>query len=142
MLTMLLATGLIGQGDTPGPGPSPILATFRIRYPAFAAVPDATVEYWLTDALRIVTDAWGDDAEPAQMALAAHSMALQGLDIPGAGRSLAGVTAFKSGTFSVSMSDEAASASARGGYGSTAYGREFGPMLRRNVGGMRLVGCA
>lgn len=115
--------------------------TFRIRYHAFAAVPNETVAYWLTDALRIVNDGWGDDADPAQMALAAHNMALQGLDIPGAGRSLAGVSSFKSGTFSVTMTDEVASASARGGYASTAYGREFEPMLRRNVGGMRLVGC-
>jgi hypothetical protein len=118
-------------------------ATLKTRYPAFAAVPDATVTYWLEDAARIVTPAWGTDEEPAQLALAAHNMAVEGLGAAGGVVNLpAGVTSFRSGGFSATFSDAAAAASAQGGYGSTRYGREFQVMLRRNVGGPFLAGVA
>lgn len=118
-------------------------ATLKLRYPAFAAVPDATVQYWLTDAARIVTDAWGDDQEPGTLALAAHSMATTpGVVAGGSGSAQipAGVTSFKSGTVSLTFSDAAAAQSASGGYQATVYGKEFAVMLRRNVGGPLLVG--
>ena len=122
--------------------------TLRLRYPAFAAVTDATIAYWLTDAARIVTDAWGDDQEPATLALAAHNMSINGA--PGIATdevtALAGsgLTSFKSGTFSAQFSEAAAAQASAGGYAATVYGREFAIMLRRNVGGPRLVGgyCA
>jgi hypothetical protein len=43
------------------------------------------------------------------------------------------VTSFKSGTFSASLSDAAAS---RTGYDATAYGRDFLLLRRRNFTGM------
>lgn len=114
----------------------PTAADLKARYPAFAAVPDATVNVWIEDAQRIVTTAWIEaDFRPGIMSLAAHSMAEQGIAI--GGQSLAGVTAFKSSQFSVTMSDQAASAT---GYAATIYGREFRTLLARNIGGMRLVG--
>lgn len=116
-----------------------LLADFRIRYAEFAAVPDDTVEYWLTDADRIVTDEWSAGDQPvARMALAAHHMSAGGVGasgIDGALSKLGGVTSLKSGTFSASFSDAAARAQVAGGYGSTRYGREFLTYLRRNVGG-------
>lgn len=118
-------------------------ATLRIRYPAFAAVPDDAIAYWLTDAARIVTDDWGEDQEPGTLALAAHSMATTpGGLASGNSQIPAGVTSFRSGSTSVTFSDAAAAQSAQGGYGSTIYGKEFAVMLRRNVGGPRLVGIA
>lgn len=142
MLTIQLATGIVGAGATPTP--SDLLTQFRMRYAAFDAVSDERVEYWLTDAQSIVTDAWDEvDRVPGILSLAAHLMALQGLGTSGqvGGVSLAGLTSFKSGTFSLSRSEAAASESLRDGYTSTVYGREFAAMLRRNVGGIRLVGC-
>lgn len=122
----------------------PTPADLQARYPAFASVGEPTIQIWLDDAARIVTEAWDDvDFRPGRMALAAHLMALQGIGSTDtvAGVSLAGLTSFKSGTFSLTKSEAAASESLRDGYGSTVYGREFAPMLRRNVGGPRLVGC-
>lgn len=114
----------------------PTAADLKARYPAFATVADATINVWIEDAQRIVTPSWAEgDYRPGIMALAAHNMAEQG--IATGGQSLAGVTSFKSSQFSVTLSDQAASAT---GYGSTIYGREFRTMLARNVGGMRLVG--
>jgi|GEM_PF-3828682 len=124
--------------DVPGPG------HLIARYPAFASVPTGTIATWIADARRIVTDAWDqEDYAPGILSLAAHLMALQGLGTSGqvGGVSLAGLTSFKSGTFSLSRSEAAASESLRDGYGSTVYGREFAAMLRRNVGGIHLVGC-
>lgn len=114
-------------------------ATLKMRYPAFATVSDTTINYWLTDAARIVTNSWGDDQEPATLALAAHSMS----STPGVVSSAipAGVTRFRSGSTDIAFSDSAAARSAEGGYKSTPYGREFAAMLRRNVGGPMLVGA-
>lgn len=115
----------------------PTAADLKARYTAFAAVPDATINVWIEDAQRTVTTAWAEaDYRPGILSLAAHSMAEQG--IATGGQSLAGVTSFKSSQFSVTMSDQAASAT---GYAATIYGREFRILLARNVGGMRLVAC-
>lgn len=108
----------------------PQLTAFRTRYPAFAAVPDATVQYWLDEALDAVT-AWDTTAQnKGALAYAAHRMAEQGLD----GSGPAGVTSFKSGTFSASVSEAAAN---RTGLHSTVYGREFITLARANFAGPR-----
>ena len=123
----------------------PDSATLKLRYPAFAAVDDAVVEYWLTDARLIVTDAWADvDRANAEMALAAHNMALNGYGTAGGAvgdLAAMGVESFKSASMSVSFNAAAVQRSGDGGYSSTRYGVAFLPYLRRNVGGPRLVGC-
>lgn len=123
---------------------APTASDLKARYPAFASVPDSTVDLWINDAQRIVTAGWSNvDYAPALMALAAHNMALQGLGVSGASAGLpAGLTSFRSASLSVSFSEAAAAQQVAGGYSSTPYGREFAPMLRRNVGGLHLVGCA
>lgn len=122
---------------------TPDAATLKIRYPAFAAVPDPTVDYWLADARLIVTDAWAaDDRAIAEMLLAAHNMALQGLGTAGgtvANLAAMGVTDFKSASMSVSLDAEILRASKGGGYDATSYGAQFKVYLRRNRGGPRLV---
>lgn len=131
MLALYLSTVLV-EGDAPEP--SGLLAAFRLRFPAFAAVADETVQYWIDDAEKLVGDNWPeDDRAIGVITLAAHNMASIGL---GKGTAPQGVTSFKSGTFSVQMSDKAASAT---GYSSTIYGRQYLDMCQRIFGGARLV---
>lgn len=123
----------------------PTADDLKQRYPAFAAVADATVEYWLTDARLIVTSDWiENDRANAEMALAAHNMARQGLGSGsiGGGGDMAGVTSFRSASFSVQFDSATVKAAATGGYGSTIYGQDFAVYLRRNRGGPFLAGCA
>jgi hypothetical protein len=111
----------------------PTLADFRTRYPAFDAVADATVEAFLDDG-DAETAAWPDaDRSRAVMLYAAHQLASQGL---GTGAIVAGVTSFKSGTFSATLSDAAAS---RTGFSATSYGRDYLDLMRRNFAGPRLA---
>lgn len=123
----------------------PTAADLKMRYPAFAAVEDAKVEYWLTDARLIVTNAWAEvDRANAEMALAAHNMALSGYGTAGGpvgDLAAMGVESFKSASMSVSFNAAAIGRAGGGGYSSTRYGVQFLPYLRRNVGGPRLVGC-
>jgi hypothetical protein len=112
---------------------APTLSDFRTRYAAFAAVADGTVEYWMTEG-EADTTLFSDETRPrAVMAFAAHKLAEQGL---GTGAVPGGVTAFKSGTFSASVSDAQAS---RVGFSATVYGREFLALARRNFAGPRLA---
>ena len=113
---------------------TPDAAALKLRFPAFAAVADDTVQYWIDDADRLIRDNWPDDDRAiGVIALAAHNMASLGL---GKGTAPQGVTSFKSGTFSVTMYDKAASAT---GYSSTIYGRQYLAMCQRIFGGVRLV---
>lgn len=123
------------------PYSAPTPDQLQARYPAFAAVLDATIQVWLTDAEDWVDESWLEaDYQPAIMALAAHNMALLGLAAAsGVGNLPAGVARFKSGAIDVTLSDSAASASAKGDYGSTPYGREYQRLLRRNFAGPRVV---
>lgn len=116
-------------------------ATLKLRYPAFAAVEDATIQYWLTDAERFVDQSWPEgDYAPALMALAAHYMALAGMGgTSGSGAIPAGVTRFRSGAMDVTIADAVAVQQSKGGYQATRYGQEFARMQRRNFGGPRVV---
>jgi hypothetical protein len=110
----------------------------RQRYPAFADIDAGTIQFWLTDAERYVTDAWGEgDYAAGLMALAAHNMTLAGYgtDAASVASIPAGITSMKSGTLSLSFSDQAANARAGGGYDATRYGQEYKALLLRNRGG-------
>ena len=123
------------------PYTTPSANDLQARYPAFAAVADATIDVWIADSLRFVDETWlEDDYQPAIMSHAAHQMALLGIGTTtGAGALPAGVTRFKSGTMDVTISDQAASAAASGEYGATPYGREYQRLLRRNFSGPRVI---
>lgn len=119
---------------------APPPATLKLRYPAFSAVPDATVQYWLTDAQRFVDQSWSEvDYAPAIMAAAAHGMTVEGIGVA-ASSIPAGVTRFRSGSMDVAFSEAAATASVEGGWKATRYGLEYLALLARNRGGARVVG--
>lgn len=113
------------------------------RYAAFESVAEDKIEYWITDAQRIVTTGWIEgDFGPAIMALAAHNMAMNNLGGGATGTvgGMTGVESFKSGTFSANFSADAVKAGVEGGYDATPYGKEFRVMLRRNRAGPRVTG--
>jgi hypothetical protein len=114
----------------------------KARYPAFADVPTATIQYWLTDAERFVDDSWTEgDYAAGLMAMAAHNMALAGLGTEAAATAdlPAGVTSFKSGALSVQFSEDAANDRTTGSLSSTRYGAEFAMLRRRNRAGPRVT---
>lgn len=133
MLTTYLLTGVIGGEDVVVTPPTGLLAAFRLRYPAFAAVSDDSVTLWLDEGVLEVA-AWATDLQDrGAMLYGAHQLASQGL---GTGAIPTGATSFKSGTFSLSLSDSAAS---RTGFNATIYGREYLALARRQFAGPRLA---
>ncbi len=123
----------------------PDAAALKLRFPAFAAVDDTVVNYWLTDARLTVTDAWIEaDRAPAEMELAAHNMAVTGVGAatgPAAALASLGITEFQSGSRSASFDATVSRESNSGAYGSTKYGAMFLRRLARNFGGPQLMGC-
>lgn len=116
----------------------PLPAHLKARYPAFADVDAGTIQYWLTDAERYVTDAWTEgDYAAGLMALAAHNMALAGYGTDAAALSgiPAGVTRMKSGSLELGFTDSAANARVAGDLSATRYGQEYLALLARNRSG-------
>lgn len=116
----------------------PLPPHLRARYPAFANVDAGTIQFWLTDAERYVTNAWTEgDYAAGLMALAAHNMALAGYGTDAAALTgiPAGITRMKSGSFELGFTDSAANARATGALDSTRYGAEYQALLARNRGG-------
>lgn len=116
----------------------PLPGHLAARYPAFTDVDPATVQYWLTDAERYVTNAWSEgDYAAGLMSLAAHNMALAGIGADAA--TLAsiplGVSRLKSGTLEVAFTESAANARLTGKLDATRYGIEYSALLNRNLGG-------
>lgn len=121
----------------------PAAAHLVMRYPAFAAVPASTIQYWLTDAERAVDQSWTEgDYAAALMALAAHNMTLAGLgaDAAALANIPAGLNRMKSGSLELGFTDAAANARAGGELTSTRYGQEYRALLLRNRGGPRVTG--
>ncbi len=111
-----------------------LLALFRLRYPAFATVSDGLISYRLFDALTEVGDNWPDAQRTnARLAWSAHKLAEAG-SLGGAVPQ--GVTSFKSGTFSATVSDSVAGLT---GMDATVYGREFVTLRRVAFAGPRMA---
>lgn len=120
----------------------PLPPHLKARYPAFAAVDAGTIQYWLTDAERPVTEDWTEtDYATALMALAAHNMTLAGIGTDGAAVSgvPGGLTRMKSGSLDLGFSEDAANARATGSLQSTRYGQEYKALLDRNRSGPRVT---
>jgi hypothetical protein len=122
---------------------APTPADLRARYPAFAAVSDATIQIYLNDANGGDVDtSWMERYfSPAIQAAAAHRMERGGvLASGGAVDASAGIDSFKSASVSIQFNVEAVKAAVAGGWASTPYGLEYYEMLQRNKGGPRVVG--
>lgn len=110
---------------------APVPEDLTTRYPAFSAVAEETLDYWLAEAATECAG-WPEDARArAEMAYAAHRMAELGM---GAGAVPAGVTSFRSADFSASVD---ASVASRTGFEASVYGREFTLLRRRAFAGPR-----
>lgn len=123
----------------------PTAATFKVRYPEFAAVPDATVTAILGEAALEVGPSWiEDDRAPAQMALTAHLLVMQGAlgglitSADGSSVQTSGpVSRVKVGDVETTFSSPSGSSGGSEGgsqseYALTAYGRRFLRYLRRS----------
>lgn len=121
----------------------PTAAQLQAKYPAFAAVADATIDVHVGDAAATAVDtSWREaDYAPAIMAFAAHRMALLGIGAHGkvADYARQGVTSLRSGSFGVSLDGDKAKASASGELDATPYGQEYKRLLGMNKGGPRVV---
>lgn len=116
----------------------PTPSEFKVLYPAFVPVADATVHAWLDKAP--VDESWFEgDYDAAIMAWTAHQLVMGGIgggDIAVA--AAAGLSRLKSGTLDVSFSGGSSGGSGSG-YGSTSYGRLWLELLARNKGGPRIA---
>lgn len=106
------------------------LQAFRMRFPEFATVPDGTIKYWLDDAATETTGFAAPDK--AILLLAAHNLAMTGQG----GGMAPGVTSFKSGTFSATVSETQAN---RTGLNATRYGIDYLALCKRAFAGPRLI---
>lgn len=116
----------------------PTPAQFKIRFPAFAAVADATVQALLTEAARNVDESWFEkDYQPAIMYLAAHYLKLEGVlgdDVNVTGP----ITSERLGDASVTYAN-AQTGVMMTQYGTTLYGRRYYELLRVNQPAVELT---
>jgi hypothetical protein len=115
----------------------PNAAAFKLRFPTFAAVADATITAALAEGAGRVDSTWREaDYAPAIMLYAAHVLVMDG---HGASNEvmLAGFKRVKVGSLELERSD-GRSASA-GTLGSTSYGTRFTELVRLNFSGPLVV---
>jgi hypothetical protein len=115
---------------------TPTAAQLKARHPAFAAVPDLTVEAFITDANRDVDTTWLEaDYARAIMLLACHLMVREGI----IGSSVvdgAVVQSEKLGDASTTYAvPQQSGSSETNDFQSTTYGQQFARVRRQNVGG-------
>lgn len=120
---------------------SPTYDDFKVAYPRFAAVEEATFNAYLTKAQARVGENWPErDYTEAQELYIAHLMTLEGIgtgtEAKMASEGLSGATAIRSGSLSVNFGNGAnQSYVAFGALGSTGYGRRFIDLMLLNFGG-------
>lgn len=123
---------------------TPTAADLTARYPAFAEVPEATIDVYIADAVGTAADSsWLEaDYTPAIVAFAAHQMSLLGIgatsEVEGYAR--AGLTSVKSGDFQASFSGDVVKRASAGDLDATPYGRAYKLLLRKNKAGPRIAG--
>ncbi len=117
---------------------APTAAELKARHTAFAAVPDVTVEAYLTEAARMVDESWLEgDFKSARMYYAAHLMVLDGLgdskEAKIAGLVLSGLKTIKIANLGVGF-DKAKEGSSKtlSTLTTTSYGQRFVDLLRLN----------
>jgi hypothetical protein len=115
-------------------------ADLKAAFPRFDAVPDPTVEFWLTQARRSVDQSWTEgDYAMGQMLLAAHLMTLEGLgtgaEAEAAANGASGFKTIRSGSLTLERFDKGSASGSTG----TSYGDRFAALARLNVGGPRVA---
>lgn len=118
----------------------PTPAQIKALYPAFASVPDATVQAYID--MCPVDDSWFESDYTRAIGLwVTHTMTLNGLGSnEAATQAASGVKSISSGNLSVSFAENKSSDD--GGWGGSVYGKQFYQLLRMNKGGPRsAAGC-
>jgi Protein of unknown function (DUF4054) len=120
-------------------------STLKAAFAKFASVSDATVEFWLERARRLVDQSWTEgDYAMGQMLLACHYMTREGLgtgtEAQIAAEGLGEFTSVKSGQFSFTRKENSGDGSAdAGSMSATSYGRQWLTLCRINRGGARIT---
>lgn len=125
----------------------PTVEDFKTRFPVFAAVPEATVQAVLDEAVESVGPSWIErDRTPGVLHLTAHLLAVQGSAGSGAGGGGAAVTGAikrrKVGDVETEFAGVAGGAATGGAldsYRSTAYGVRYLELMRRNFPAVAVV---
>lgn len=116
----------------------PTAADLKTRYPAFAAVPDVTVDAVIIEANRSVDETWTEgDYTQAIMLLSCHIMAMEGLGTDPDSQSNTGQMSnfqlIRSGQLTLQRKQSAsASSGSADWYGLTRYGNRYLELLARN----------
>lgn len=125
---------------------APTAAQLKAKYPAFAAVADATVDLYLVDAGRAVDTTWTEgDYQTAIMLYAAHLMVLAGIGVGAEAEAnangLTGYKRIKSGQLDVERAGKADSGAANvpDEYAGTTYGQQYYYLLVKNRRGPRVA---
>lgn len=118
-------------------------ADLKAAFTKFAAVADATVEFWLERARRAVDQTWTEgDYAMGQMLLACHLMTLEGIgtgaEAEANANGLGEYKTVKSGALSLERFDNGSKGSASA-YDGTSYGKRFKALARINIGGPRVT---
>ena len=119
-------------------------ADFKIRYPEFDSVADATVEMFIADAEQELSEeCWGDLYERGVFALAAHFLYLdQQRQAAGSGGGIVAPAQSRSiGDVSWSFALNTVDSNGDQYYGSTQYGQEFMRLSDLVSPGMTVVGA-
>lgn len=128
------------------PYTTPTADQLQAKYPAFAAVDDAVVDLFITDANRSVDTTWTEgDYQTAIMLLACHLMTMAGHGTGGDAQvnaqGLAGFKSIRSGQLSL---DRGSAADQPSGYPpqyvGSIYGQQFWNLLKLNKPGGAVTG--
>lgn len=112
------------------------LAEFQAVFTAFPNVQQATYDYWVVRAERLIDSAFGDDQLHATMLLTAHYLVMQGFGSEVDSQrwsKFAGATRVKSGSLELSWSDGLKTTGSR-------YGDEVRDLIVSNKGGPHVAG--
>ncbi|AGC35706.1 virion structural protein [Rhizobium phage RHEph06] len=123
---------------------APTPAEFKIRFPQFASVDDATVQMILDEAVAEVGETWIEAYRtPGVLYLAAHLLASQGLGYSagGGGAAVTGaVKRRKVGDVETEFAGVAGGSSGDlSGYGTTVFGQQFLRLQRKNFPAVAVV---
>lgn len=110
-----------------------------LRFPAFQGVDTDVAQTALDEAALRVDDTWVSEGNfrLGYMLYAAHVLTMDGHGTGGEAETIKGVRRFKSGTFEVEQTADAAGAN--GVLSSTSYGRRFLELVRLNHPAVAIV---